>query len=103
MSALPPASKGSGPWWKFPLVWLVLGLPAVVVVGSLTSAWIAISTADPVVEENYYQKGLEINQMLAGKSAGPVADKALVPAEKGRNHSTTPVQDMPSPPPPLPR
>ena len=86
-------SKDSGSWWKFPLVWLVLGLPAVVVVGSLTSAWIAISTADPVVEENYYQKGLEINRTLAA----PVADKALVPAEKGRNHTTTPAQDVPMP------
>lgn len=75
-------------WWRYPLVWLVIGLPAVVIAASLVSAWIAVHTPDSVVEEDYYRKGLEINRMLA--------DKSLVPAQMGRNHAMTPDKELPA-------
>jgi hypothetical protein len=37
------------PWWRHPMVWLVVGGPLVVVVAAIVTAWIAIRGADPVV------------------------------------------------------
>ena len=44
--------------------WLLAGGPAVVVVASLATAWIAATRGDPVVDENYYKVGLTINRRL---------------------------------------
>ncbi|MDM0117705.1 FixH family protein [Variovorax sp. J22R133] len=79
----------NAPWWKFPLVWLVIGLPAVVVVAGLATAWLAVNTTDSVVDADYYRKGVEINRSLDAK--------ALIPAMAGRNHAMTPGKDLPAP------
>ena len=81
MKTTPPPSQ---PWWKYGHVWLVIAGPAIVVVAALVTAWIAISHPDPVLAEDYYQRGVEINRTLA-------KDKAMVPALQGRNHAATPV------------
>jgi hypothetical protein len=53
------------PWYREPWTWLLIGLPATAVVASLTSAAIAIQGADPIVADDYYERGLDINQTLA--------------------------------------
>ena len=78
----------SGPWWKYGHMWLVLGGPAVVVVAAIVTTVIAVNGADPVVDANYYQKGLHINEQLR-------ADKSLAPAGAARNHAATPDEDLP--------
>ena len=83
-----PREPGSGPWWRHPLMWLVVGGPAVVVVAAIATAWIAMSDPDPVVEPDYYRKGIEINRTLESQ-------RALTPAQQGRNHANTPTADMP--------
>jgi hypothetical protein len=77
------------PWWKFPLVWMVIAGPAIVVVAGFATLWLAIRTPDPVVAEDYYRQGVEINKTLA--------DKKLLPAQTGRNHAATPSDDVPPP------
>jgi len=37
------------PWWRHPMVWLVVGGPLVVVIAAVFTAWLAIRGADPVV------------------------------------------------------
>jgi uncharacterized protein len=71
------------PWYKYGHVWLVIAGPALVVVAALATAWIAVRSPDPVLEEDYYRRGIEINKQLA-------ADKASMPALQGRNHAATP-------------
>lgn len=83
------ASPSPTPWWKFGYVWLVVLGPAVVVVASFYTLWLAIKTPDPVVDSDYYRKGVEINRTLED------AGKELVPAISGRNHAATPKQDRP--------
>ena len=73
------------PWWKFGLVWMVIAGPALVVIAGLATLWIAVRTPDPVVAEDYYRRGVEINKTLAAQRA-----KALLPALQGRNHAATP-------------
>lgn len=73
----------TGPWWRYPLVWMVVAGPAAVVVAGFFTLWLAISTPDPLVAGDYYRRGMEINQTQA-------RDKSLAPAQQGRNHAATP-------------
>jgi hypothetical protein len=75
----------STPWWKFGHVWLVLAGPALVVVASFVTLYIAVTRIDPVVTEDYYRKGIEINKTL--NTGGSAA--SLAPAMQGRNHAAT--------------
>jgi hypothetical protein len=45
----PETNPPAAPWWRFGIVWLVLGGPAVVVVAAIATAVIAYRGADPVV------------------------------------------------------
>jgi len=74
------------PWYRYGHVWLVIAGPAVVVVAAIGTAVIAVRGADPVVEADYYRRGLEINKALAA------AERAKLPALQGRNHAATPAQ-----------
>ncbi len=74
------------PWWKFGHVWLVIAGPAIVVVASLVTVYLAVSGMDPVVDEDYYRKGLEINKTLSDNPA------SLAPATQARNHAATGVK-----------
>jgi hypothetical protein len=78
------APTSSGPWWQFGHVWLVIAGPLLVIVAAVVTAWIAISHPDPVLSEDYYRQGLEINKTL---NADP---RSLVPAQQARNHAATP-------------
>lgn len=79
----------SEPWWKFPLLWMVMAGPALVIVASFVTLWLALRTPDPVVAPDYYRRGAEINKALAAKN--------LMPALAGRNHAATPDADLPAP------
>lgn len=83
--AIPPPSP---PWWTHGLVWLVIAGPVAVIVAGLVTVWIAVRSPDPVVAEDYYRRGVEINKTLA-------RDKALMPALQGRNHAATPPATAP--------
>ena len=90
MTKVNQESVVSKPWWRYGYVWMVISGPAVVVVAGFYTLWLAISLPDPVIAEDYYQQGIEINKTLEGPS------KNLLPAVKGRNHAATPQQDTPS-------
>ena len=57
------------PWYRLPIVWMVIGGPAVVVVASLITVGIAVKNIDPVLDT----------------SATPTQKEA--PASKARNHA----------------
>lgn len=52
------------PWYRHRWPWLLMSGPAVVVVASFITLWLAIRTDDGLVTNDYYQKGLAINQTL---------------------------------------
>jgi len=52
------------PWYKEPWPWLVMAGPAIVVVASFITLWLAISSNDGLVADNYYKEGLAINRLL---------------------------------------
>jgi len=67
------------PWWKYPIVWLMIGGPAVVVVASIVTTVIAINGADPVIRTT-----------VSGADTG--SKDALMPAGAARNHVATPAR-----------
>ena len=75
----------SRPWWRYGHVWLVICGPAIVVVASLVTFGIAAGKPDPLIAQDYYRQGIEINKTLANEQA-----KALLPALQGRNHAASP-------------
>jgi len=46
------------PVWKEPMVWLIAGLPATVVVASFVTYYIAATNIDPLVNAGYHKEGL---------------------------------------------
>lgn len=73
------------PWWKFGYVWLVLSGPIVVVIASLVTVYVAVTRPDPVVTEDYYRKGIEINKTLGSEAEAA----SMAPAIAARNHAQT--------------
>ena len=61
----------AAPWWRFPIVWMVIGGPLLVVVASLFTAGIAMTHVDPVLEV----------------SAADSAKTGHAPAIQGRNRA----------------
>jgi hypothetical protein len=59
-------------WWRLPIVWMVLGGPAIVVVASFATLTLAIRNPDPVL------------------TRPPVSTTSELPAVQGRNHAATP-------------
>lgn len=56
------ASKSS--WYRQPLVWLVLAIPASAVVMGAVMITISVYSFDGMVDDDYYRRGLEINRDL---------------------------------------
>jgi hypothetical protein len=73
-----PPVTDTKPWWRYGMVWLVVGGPAVVVVAALATAVIAIRTADEIVMDPV---------VIKGPTATPSSQQ---PAVLARNHAATP-------------
>jgi hypothetical protein len=86
-----PTSPETTPWWRNGYVWLILSGPAVVVVAAIITAVIAIRGQDPVISEDYYRQGLDINKTLAEQR------RQMMPALNARNHAATPDDALPDP------
>jgi hypothetical protein len=76
-------ATSSAPWWKYGHVWLVLSGPAVVVIASFFTFYLAYIGMDTLVDEDYYRKGVELNQTQES------APTNLAPALQARNHAAT--------------
>jgi len=71
------------PWYREPWPWLLMAGPAAVLVAGGVTAWIAFSTADGLVADDYYKQGLAINKVLKREQSaarlGIAASIALQP------------------------
>ena len=86
MSTLPssPAvAPHSGPWWKHPIMWMVVGGPTVVVVASFITLYLAISRPDPVYSDARRPDAPVV------QPADEVGKAELTPAMQARNHAAT--------------
>lgn len=70
-SNTPQHAEQGKSWWRYPIVWLVVGGPAAVVAASLYTASLAIKHVDPVLDT----------------SVGQVHTPSQAPALHARNHA----------------
>ncbi|HEY5733805.1 MAG TPA: FixH family protein [Gammaproteobacteria bacterium] len=60
----PSSATEKKPWYRQPLVWLVIAFPAIAVVGGISLLILSINIDTGVVVDDYYKKGKEINMVL---------------------------------------
>ncbi|MCK4952080.1 MAG: FixH family protein [Gammaproteobacteria bacterium] len=52
------------PWYRMPMVWMLILIPASSVVMGIVMIWLAITNDDGLVVDDYYRKGKTINKVL---------------------------------------
>lgn len=52
------------PWYKERWPWFLMAGPAIVIVAGMTTLWLAISSNDGLVTDDYYKQGLAVNQSM---------------------------------------
>ncbi|MDW8468063.1 MAG: FixH family protein [Burkholderiales bacterium] len=57
------------PWYREPWPWALMAAPAAAVLGGAVTIWLAFATADGLVADDYYRRGLAINRVLAREEA----------------------------------
>ena len=72
-------STQPAPWWSFAHVWMVIAGPAVVVVASFITLYLAISSPNTVLEAEPSQPSQQ----------GAQANANMAPAMLARNHAAT--------------
>ena len=78
-------------WWRVPHMWMVVGGPLLVVVAGITTAFIAVDGADPVLNKEDVERELKsATSHLEGK-ARTDALVQMQPAAQARNHAASPV------------
>jgi hypothetical protein len=59
-----PTPGSPRPWYREPWPWLLMAGPATVVVAGAITLWLAVASADGLVVDDYYRRGLAINRDL---------------------------------------
>lgn len=59
-----PQHTDTKPWYKQPLVWLVIAIPGGTVIAGFITLGIALQTDDGTVVDDYYKYGKEINRVI---------------------------------------
>src|SRR5512139_3898062 len=73
------------PWYREPWPWILMAGPAAVVVAGAVTAWIAFDGADGLVADDYYKRGLAINQVLEREdNARRLGVRARIETGEGR-------------------
>jgi len=52
-------------WYREPWPWMLMAGPAVVVIAAMVTLWLALASDDGLVADDYYKRGLAVNQILA--------------------------------------
>lgn len=74
------AADKPAPWWRYRMLWLVIGGPVAVVVASLITGYIAMRGQDPVLMRE------EVPDTSATAKG---AAESMTPAIQARNHAAT--------------
>lgn len=74
------SATDSHPWHHYPWPWIFLTMLTLTVIAGGITLWLAISTSDGLVADDYYKQGLGINKQLAR------SDRALAMDLNGTMH-----------------
>lgn len=83
MTMMPATDKTPSPWYRHRWPWILMAGPFAVVLAGGVTAYLAVSSNDGLVEDDYYKQGLAVNQIAArdhrAGELGMVADLSLGP------------------------
>ncbi len=83
-------ATGSNAWYRHPLVWMMIALPASAVVAGISTVVLAFQVFDGVVVDDYYARGKAINVTIerdvAASRRGLTALANLTPAASADGH-----------------
>jgi len=86
------------PWYRQRWPWLLMAGPGIVVVASMVTLWLAVTTDDAVVADDYYKRGLSINHRLErvdrAATLGMEAVADIAPDGRVRVTLTSPSADL---------
>jgi len=51
-------------WYKQPLVWMLIAIPSSAILGGISMIYLAVTTDDGLVKDDYYRYGKQINLVL---------------------------------------
>lgn len=57
------------PWYREPWPWILMSGPAAVLVAGAITTWMAFASADGLVADDYYKRGLAVNAVLKREGA----------------------------------
>lgn len=57
--------KGATPWYKQGWPWFLIAFPAIAVIAGVITLWLAMSSWDGLVVDDYYQEGKAIEKTIA--------------------------------------
>ncbi len=57
-------SREVRPWYREPWPWIIMAPPAAAVVAGMVMLWLAITSYDGLISDDYYKQGLAINKTL---------------------------------------
>lgn len=52
------------PWYRYPMVWMIVGIPFSAIIMGVIMIWLAVTTDDGLVADDYYKQGMAINRDL---------------------------------------
>lgn len=70
------------PWYRLPIVWMVIGGPAIVVVAALFTVGVAVKNVDPVLDTTAAPTHKEAPASKARNHANEEATTSTAPAER---------------------
>jgi hypothetical protein len=89
LKSSPSITHSSEPWWKFGHVWMVIAGPAIVVVASFATYYLAATSADPILSRELPPGQIEKSEAVPNSTQ---VTPNMAPAMAARNHAATGVQ-----------
>lgn len=83
------ALKSKQAWYREPWPWILMAFPLIAVIGGMITLWLAITTDDGVVADDYYKQGLAINRVIARDSAAKSLSLRADVAARGNEMNLT--------------
>lgn len=77
------AGNAARPWYREPWPWILMAGPAAVIVAGACTTWLAVASFDGLVADDYYKRGLAINQEL--KRDQKAAERGIAAAVEKRD------------------
>src|SRR5512143_2669949 len=75
--------RAARPWYREPWPWILMAGPVATIIAGAATAWLAVASDDGLVADDYYRRGLAINQELRRERAA-VARGLVARIEAGR-------------------